>query len=108
VLLTPILAAFHTSFHTVIWLSLLQKPCERPHCLPGQLCETRGCRQGTTLLLAIGFGRGVCRAEGIKEETSLSFSLRQCQMKRSWSTPTLPPACVRSYHMPAPLHKNTL
>lgn len=30
-LLDPILAAFRTSFHTVIWLNLLEKPCETPH-----------------------------------------------------------------------------
>lgn len=74
-LFAPILAVFHTSFHTVIWLNLLQKPCGTPHFLARQLCETTGCRQGRAVLLAIGFGRGVCRAEGIREETSSSFSL---------------------------------
>lgn len=61
-LFAPILAAFPTSFPTVIRLNLLQKPCETPHFLARQLREAAVCGKGWALLLAISSGG--CGQEG--------------------------------------------
>lgn len=105
-LLAPILA---TSFHTVVGLNLLQKPCETCHYLAGWLCETAGCKRAGQFCWLFGFGRGVCGTEGICGRDILvlfSVSVPAEEIPVHPHTPTS--LHVGSYHMPVPLHKNIL